>query len=107
MKKLSLVFGAAGLLFAGSAMALPQTKYTSSCKPLAPTEGKYEEGKGVGTISSESAFKKITAGNEAYADGKYNESITILKDLIAKRIIRIQAKAYLEIIRLHLKDKEV
>lgn len=83
MKKLSLVFGAAGLLFAGSAMALPQTKYTSSCKPLAPTEGKYEEGKGVGTISSESAFKKITAGNEAYADGKYNESITILKDLIA------------------------
>ena len=80
MKKLSLVFGAAGLLFAGSAMALPQTKYTSSCKPLAPTEGQYEEGKGVGTISSESAFKKITAGNEAYADGKYNESITILKD---------------------------
>ncbi|WP_345291719.1 tetratricopeptide repeat protein [Kangiella marina] len=83
MKKLPIVLGVTGLLFAGSALALPQTKYTSSCKPLAPTEGNYEESKGVGTITSQSAFKKITAGNEAYADGNYNESIAILKDLIA------------------------
>lgn len=83
MKRISLIFGVAGLMFAGSATALPQTKYTSSCKPMAPTEGEYEEAKGIGSISSQSAFKKITAANEAYADGKHNESITILKDLIA------------------------
>lgn len=70
-------------MFAGSAMALPQTKYTASCKPLAPTEGKYEEEGSVGSISSQSAFKKITAANEAYADGKHRESITILNEMIA------------------------
>ncbi len=69
-------------MFAGSAMALPQTKLTASCKPLAPTEGKYEEDS-VGSISSQSAFKKITAANEAYADGKHRESIAILNELIA------------------------
>lgn len=83
MKKLPIILGVTGLLFAGSVSALPQTKYTSSCKPLSPTEGKYEEAKNKGSITSQSAFKKITAANEAYADGKHNESITILRDLIA------------------------
>ena len=70
-------------MFAGVVSALPQTKYTASCKPMAPTEGKYEEAKNLGSITSQSAFKKITAANEAYADGKHNESITILRELIA------------------------
>ena len=83
MKKLPIVLGVTGLLFAGSAIALPQTKYTASCKPLSPTEGKYEEESNVGSITSQSAFKKITSANEAYADGNHNESITILRDLIA------------------------
>ena len=83
MKKLPIVLGVTGLLFAGSVSALPQTKYTASCKPLAPTEGEYEKEKGVGSITSQSAFKKITSANEAYADGKHNESITILRELIA------------------------
>lgn len=63
------------------ANALPQTKYTSSCKLLAPKQGEYDEEK-MPTITSESAYKKITAANEAYADGKYNESIAILNDII-------------------------
>lgn len=71
------------MLFAGSVFALPQTKYTASCKPLAPTEGEYPESK-VGSITSQSAFKKITAANEAYADGKYSESISLLNELIAE-----------------------
>ncbi|WP_046560754.1 tetratricopeptide repeat protein [Kangiella geojedonensis] len=83
MKKIPILLGVTGLMFAGSAFALPQTKYTSSCKPLAPTEGKYEEDKSAGSITSQSAFKKVTSANEAYADGKYNESIAILNDLIA------------------------
>ncbi|WP_068989645.1 tetratricopeptide repeat protein [Kangiella sediminilitoris] len=83
MKKLSVLLGVTGLVFAGSAMALPQTKYTSSCKPLSPTEGKYEEKGSTGSISSQSAFKKLTAANEAYADGKHQESIAILNELIA------------------------
>ncbi|PXF63719.1 tetratricopeptide repeat protein [Kangiella spongicola] len=83
MKKLPIILGVTGLLFAGSASALPQTKYTSSCKPLAPTEGEYPEKK-VGSITSQSAFKKITAANEAYADGKHAESIALLNELIAE-----------------------
>lgn len=83
MKKISVLLGVTGLVFAGSVSALPQTKYTASCKPLAPTEGKYEEEGSVGSITSQSAFKKITAANEAYADGKHRESIAMLNEMIA------------------------
>lgn len=82
MKKLSVLLGVTGLVFAGSVSALPQTKYTASCKPLSPTEGEYPESN-VGSITSQSAFKKITAANEAYADGRYAESIALLKAIIA------------------------
>lgn len=70
------------MAFGTVATALPQTKYTSSCQLLAPKEGEYDEEK-VPTITSESAYKKITAANEAYADAKYAESIAILQELIA------------------------
>lgn len=83
MTKISLIVGVIALTIGSSvANALPQTKYTNSCKLLAPKEGKYDEEK-VPSISSESAYKKITAANEAYADSKYQESIAILQDLIA------------------------
>lgn len=82
MTKISYIVGAIALTFGSMANALPQTKYTSSCKLLAPKEGQYDEEK-VPTITSESAYKKITTANEAYADGKYAESIAILQDLIA------------------------
>ncbi|ACV27349.1 tetratricopeptide repeat protein [Kangiella koreensis] len=82
MTKISYVVGVIALTFGTVANALPQTKYTSSCKLLAPKQGEYDEEK-VPTITSESAYKKITAANEAYADAKYAESITILQDLIA------------------------
>lgn len=82
MTKISYIVGVIALSLGTAANALSQTKYTSSCKLLAPKEGKYDEGK-VPTITSESAYKKITAANEAYADGKYNESIALLNDIIA------------------------
>ena len=82
MTKISYIVGVISLAFGTAANALPQTKYTSNCQLLAPKDGKYDEEK-VPTITSESAYKKITAANEAYADGKYAESIAILQDLIA------------------------
>lgn len=72
------------MVFASSVSALPQTKYTASCQPLAPTEGDYEEEDSVGSITSQSAFKKITAANEAYADGNHRQSITMLNEMIAE-----------------------
>lgn len=82
MTKISYIVGVISLAFGSVANALPETKYTSSCRLLAPKEGEYDEEK-VPTITSESAYKKITAANEAYADAKYAESIAILQELIA------------------------
>lgn len=82
MTKISYIVGVFALTLGTVANALPQTQYTSSCKLLAPTEGKYDEEK-VPSITTESAYEKITAANEAYADGKYSESIGILQELIA------------------------
>ncbi len=82
MNKITYIVGVVGLVFGTAVNALPQTKYTSSCKLLAPKEGKYDEDK-VPSITSESAYEKITAANEAYADAKYAESIGILQELIA------------------------
>ncbi|MHC9511202.1 tetratricopeptide repeat protein [Kangiella sp. M94] len=82
MTKITYIVGVIALTFGTVANALPQTKYTNTCRLLAPTEGQYDEEK-VPTITSEAAYKKITAANEAYADAKYAESIAILNDLIA------------------------
>lgn len=82
MIKISYIVGVLALTFGTVANALPQTKYTSACKLLAPKEGKYDEDR-VPTISSELAYKKLTSANEAYADAKYAESISTLQELIA------------------------
>ena len=85
MKKILKASGfvlATSFILANTAQALPSTKYTASCKLLAPKEGKYDNSK-VPTITSQSAFKKLTAANQAYADGNFAEATTILKDIIA------------------------
>ena len=82
MTKIKYIVGFIALTFGLAVNALPQTRYTSSCELLAPKSGEYQDDKAP-AMTSESAYKKITAANEAYADAKYVESIAILQELIA------------------------